>query len=76
MNKSALFAARLLTPIVVWAGAFAAGWLGARIGESLTWLVVGGIAGGLAVLVGWTLLLSHLRKRSGNVTADSAVEDS
>jgi hypothetical protein len=64
MTKPALIAAWLLTPVVVWAGAFSMGWVGAWLGGRLTWLVVGGLAGGLAGLSGWSYLVLCLRKRS------------
>ena len=63
MTKRALVTAWILTPVVVWAGAFFMGWLGAWLGEQLTWLVVGGVAGGLIALIVWSALIIHLRNR-------------
>ena len=38
-------------------------WVGAWLGGRLTWLVVGGVAGGLAGLVGWSYLILFLKNR-------------
>ncbi len=63
MRKRLVVAAWMLTPVVVCAGAFLMGWLGASLGDSLTWLVVGGLVGGLVAVVGWRALISYLQKR-------------
>ncbi len=63
MNKRTLFAAWMLTPAIVCAGAFLMGWLGASVGERMTWLIVGGLVGGLFGLIGWTALILYLRNR-------------
>ncbi len=64
MTKPTLVAAWLLTPVVVWAGAFFMGWVGAWLGGRLIWLVAGGVAGGIAGLIGWSYLIVYLKKRS------------
>jgi len=64
MTKRLRAAAWLLTPLVVWIGAFSMGWLGAWLGGSLNWLVVGGLVGGLLAMVAWTALVLRLKKRS------------
>ena len=64
MTRPATIAAWLLTPVVVWAGAFSMGWVGAWLGGRLTWLVIGGVAGGLAGLLVWTYLILYLTKRN------------
>ena len=76
MTKPALFTAWMLTPVVVWAGAFSMGWVGAWLGGRLTWLVVGGVAGGLAGLFGWSYLILYLRKRSLGEAAKEKPEGS
>lgn len=76
MTKPVLVVAWLLTPVVVWAGAFLLGWFGAWAGGRLTWLVVGGLAGGLAGLVGWSSLILYLRNRQVRKTASAKTEDS
>ena len=75
MTKPVLVAAWLLTPVVVWAGAFSVGWLGAWIGGRLTWLVVGGLVGGLAGLVGWSSLILYLRNHRVRKTENAKAED-
>ena len=57
------FAAWLLTPVVIWAASFGSGWLGATLGGRPGWLVVGGMAGGIAAAVGWALLLIRVGRR-------------
>ena len=74
MTKRAQFAAWILTPVVVWAGAFSMGWVGAWFGERLTWLVVGGVVGGLAGLIGWSWLIMHLTKRGVRNTTEKKTE--
>jgi hypothetical protein len=63
MKKRTVYVAWMLTPAVVCAGAFLLAWLGASVGGRLTWLVVGGLVGGLLGLVGWTGLIVYLRDR-------------
>lgn len=63
MTKPAQFVAWMLTPVIVWAGAFSMGWMGAWLGGSLIWLVVGGLVGGLASLLVWSYLILFLKKR-------------
>lgn len=46
----------LLTPFVVWAASFFGGWLGALLGDSVLWLGVGAVAGGVGGVVGWSLI--------------------
>ncbi len=69
MTKSAQLVAWILTPVIVWAGAFSMGWVGAWLGGRLTWLVVGGVAGGLVGLLGWSYLILFLKKRGSVKTA-------
>jgi hypothetical protein len=63
VTKPALLTAWLLTPVVVWIGTFTMGWVGARLGGQLIWLVVGGVAGGVSGIVGWTSLVLYLKRR-------------
>ncbi len=63
VTKFALVVLWLATPLVVWAGAFVMGWLGAWLGGTLSWLVIGGLAGGLVSVVGWSSLILYLRNR-------------
>lgn len=53
----------LLTPLVVWAASFFGGWLGALLGDSILWLVIGAVAGGIAGTVGWSLVGRARRPR-------------
>ena len=70
MTKPLRVAAWLITPLVVWVGAFSGGWLGALLGGSLTWLVVGGVLGGLAAVCAWSLSVLRLKKRSAMPTEE------
>jgi hypothetical protein len=63
MRKRFVYAAWMLTPVVACAGAFLMGWLGAIVGDRLTWLFVGGLIGGLVAVAGWGVLLSYLQKK-------------
>lgn len=64
MRKRIRFVAMLLTPLVAWATSLLGGWLGAVWGGQLTWLVVGGVVGGIVGFAAWLLLLRFLGKRT------------
>ena len=74
MTKPAQFVAWMLTPGIVWVGAFSMGWMGAWLGGRLTWLVVGGVVGGLAGLLGWSYLILFLKKRNVVKTTQGKTE--
>jgi hypothetical protein len=74
MTKPAQFVAWMLTPVIVWVGAFSMGWMGAWLGGKLTWLVVGGVVGGLAGLLGWSYLILFLKKRNVVKTTQGKTE--
>jgi len=63
-----------LTPFVVWAAAFAGGWLGAVIGRrwpvllgGIGWIVAGAVAGGGLALTIW---IRRLRATRASAPAD------
>ena len=74
MTKPAQLVAWMLTPVIVWAGAFSMGWMGAWLGGRLTWLVVGGVVGGLVGLLGWSYLILFLKKRNVVKTTQGKTE--
>ncbi len=63
-NRLVISAGWLLTPIVVWAASFFGGWAGAQVGESIGFLVGGGVVFGALVLAAWILAIRWLTKRS------------
>lgn len=71
----------LLTPVVAWAASFLGGWLGAVIGRraagpqgGLIWLGGGAVAGAVAGVVGWVLVLRWQAARSGAATPSGSRE--
>jgi len=76
VTKSGIAAAWLATPFVVWAGAFLSGWFGAWLGETVTWLIVGGLIGGLASVVGWSAFILRMRNRLVRIESKLPEENS
>jgi hypothetical protein len=69
-RRLAMVAGWLLTPVVAWAASLLGGWAGASVvpprvsgSGGLLWIAAGSLAGALAGVAAWLLLLRVLRRR-------------